>query len=202
MYLRTVLRSWPVRRAMAATVSPCRARSRIMTSSPSVTTASSHDAGRHLGGRRAPGSGAGPSRRTEGVSVSASGGHSPSSYTGRPARLSRLPPGPGTPTDARPGARTGPFRRTRAEAAARAGRRARRVALYEEVRRRHAAGEKLLAIGRVMGLAVGTVRKYAYAESFPVPETRPLRSSILDPYLAHLQARLSGGGGKAPASCA
>src|SRR3954463_2335217 len=80
MYLRTVLRSWPVGRAMAATVSPCWARSRIMTSSPSVTTASSHDAGRHLGGRRAPGSGAGPSRRTEEVSVSASGEHSPSSY--------------------------------------------------------------------------------------------------------------------------
>ena len=99
---------------------------------------------------------------------------------GRYARLSHLPPGPDTPADARPGARTGPFRRTRAEAAARAGRRARRVALYEEVRRRHAAGEKLLAIGRAMGLAVGTVRKYAYAESFPVPETRPLRPSILD----------------------
>src|SRR3954451_8065535 len=81
MYLRTVLRSWPVRRAMAATVSPCWARSRIMTSSPSVTTASSHDAGRHLGGRRAPGSGAGPSRRTEEVSFSASGEYPSSSYT-------------------------------------------------------------------------------------------------------------------------
>src|SRR3954464_5320689 len=81
MYLRTVLRSWPVRRARAATVSPCRARSRIMTSSPSVTTASSHDAGQHLRGRRAPGSGAGPSRRTEEVSFSASGEHPSSSYT-------------------------------------------------------------------------------------------------------------------------
>src|SRR3954452_20589496 len=84
MYLRTVLRSWPVRRAMAATVSPCRARSRIMTSSPSVTPASSRDAGRHLGGRRAPGSGAWPSRRTEEGSGSASGEHSPSSYTRQP----------------------------------------------------------------------------------------------------------------------
>src|SRR3954466_13778733 len=44
-----------------------------------------------------------------------------------------------------------------------------------------------------MGLAVGTVRKYAYAESFPVPETRPLRPSILDPYLARLEARLAEG---------
>src|SRR3954463_4139403 len=112
---------------------------------------------------------------------------------GAHARLRGLPPIPGLPGDARPGSRTGPFRRTRAEAAARDGRRARWVALYEEVRRRHAAGEKLLAIGRTMGLAVGTVRKYAYAESFPVPETRPLRPSILDPYLARLEARLAEG---------
>jgi hypothetical protein len=42
-----------------------------------------------------------------------------------------------------------------------------------------------------MNLAVGTVRKYAYAESFPVPEARPLRPSILDPYLAHLEVRLA-----------
>src|SRR5204863_207302 len=81
------------------------------------------------------------------------------------------------------------FARTRAETAARVGRRQRWVALYEEVRRRHAAGEALEAISRAMNLAVGTVRKYAAAESFPVPEGRPLRRSILDPYLAHLQAR-------------
>ena len=95
---------------------------------------------------------------------------------GAHARLRHLPPGPGAPADARPGSRTGPFRRTRAEGAARLGRRARRVALYEEVRRRHAAGERLLAIGRAMNLAVGTVRKYAYAESFPVPEARALQA--------------------------
>jgi hypothetical protein len=113
---------------------------------------------------------------------------------GAHARLLRLPSGPGSPADARPGSRTGPYPRTRAEAAARDGRRARRVALYEEVRRRHAAGEKLLAISRAMGLAVGTVRKYAHAGSFPVPETRPLRPSILDPYLARLEARRAEGG--------
>jgi transposase len=112
---------------------------------------------------------------------------------GAHARLRRLPPMPGLPGNARPGSRTGPFRRTRAESAARAGRRSRRVALDEEVRRRHAAGEKLLAISRATGLAVGTVRKYAHAESFPVPETRPLRPSILDPYLARLEARLAEG---------
>src|SRR3954469_9891857 len=84
---------------MAATVSPCWARSRIMTSSPSVTTASSHDAGRHLGGRRAPGSGARPSRRTEEVSFSASGEHPSSSYhPGRPlvdVPLAVVPADPG-----------------------------------------------------------------------------------------------------------
>jgi hypothetical protein len=44
-----------------------------------------------------------------------------------------------------------------------------------------------------MGLAVGTVRKHACAGSFPVPETRPLRPSILEPYLARLEARLAEG---------
>jgi transposase len=116
---------------------------------------------------------------------------------GAHARLRRLPPGPGTLADARPGLRTRPFPRTRAETQARIGRRERWVALHREVRRRHAGGEALLAISRAMGLAVGTVRKYAYAESFPVPEARRLRPSILDPYLARLQARLAQGCGNA-----
>src|ERR1700761_1063794 len=92
-----------------------------------------------------------------------------------------------------PGQRTRPFARTQAETAAHINRRGRWSTLYDEVRRRHAGGEKLEAIARAMHLAVGTVRKYAYAESFPVPERRPLRRSILDPYLAHLQARLAEG---------
>ena len=102
--------------------------------------------------------------------------------------------GPGAPADTMP-----PGRRTKALPAhpgrdGRAHHRRRRwVALYDEVRRRHAGGEKLQAIARAMDLAVGTVRKYADAESFPVPEQRPLRPSILDPYLAHLQARLAEG---------
>ena len=74
-----------------------------------------------------------------------------------------------------PGQRTKPFTRTRAETAARINRRCRWIALYDEVRRRHAGGETLQAIARAMHLAVGTVRKYAYAESFPVPEQRSLR---------------------------
>ena len=108
---------------------------------------------------------------------------------GAHVRLRRLLPGPGT----QPRRRTQAFARTRAERAARLGRRERWVTLYEEVRRRHAAGEALQAISRAMNLAVGTVRKYASAESFPVPEARPLRPSILDPYLAYMQARLAEG---------
>ncbi len=104
---------------------------------------------------------------------------------GAHARLRCTPSGPGALADPMPpGRRIQPFTRTRAETAAR---------IYDAVRRRHAAGEKLQALARAMDLAVGTVRKYAYAESFPVPERRPLRPSILDPYLAHLQARLAEG---------
>jgi transposase len=42
-------------------------------------------------------------------------------------------------------------------------------------------------------LAVNTVRKYACAESFPIPEVQRPWPSILDPYLAHLQARFAAG---------
>jgi hypothetical protein len=44
-----------------------------------------------------------------------------------------------------------------------------------------------------MGLARGTVRKFADAESFPERAVRPPGRSLLDPYLAHLEARLAGG---------
>jgi transposase len=85
------------------------------------------------------------------------------------------------------------YPRTRAEAAATAESRARWLALYEEVRRRFQAGEKLLAISRAMDLARSTVRRYAYAESFPERAVRVPPPSILDPYLGHLETRLSEG---------
>ena len=81
------------------------------------------------------------------------------------------------------------FPRTRSDMAAARGRRARRLALYEEVRQRFSHGEALSAISRAMGLARGTVRRYAYAESFPERAAEKLRPSILDPYLARLEAR-------------
>jgi transposase len=108
------------------------------------------------------------------------------------ARLRRLPAPPGY--DGRcPGQRTQAFRRSSTEAAAGADSRARWLAAYEDVRRRYLAGEALLAIGRATGLARATVRKYAYAESFPERAVRRPGRSILDPFIAHLEARMAEG---------
>ena len=62
-------------------------------------------------------------------------------------------------------------------------------AFYAEVRRRIAAGEPLLTISCRMGLARGTVRKFADAESFPERAVRSAGPSILDPHLDYLEAR-------------
>jgi transposase len=106
-------------------------------------------------------------------------------------RLRKLPPLTG---DAAPSARRiRAFPRTQADAAIRADSRARRQAVYAEVRRRHVAGEPLLAIGRAMGLARGTVRRFAYAASFPERAVRAPGRSIIDPYLEHLNARVTAG---------
>jgi hypothetical protein len=90
--------------------------------------------------------------------------------TGIHGRLGQLPP---VADEGSAPQRAGPYPRTRAERAASAQSRARRLALYEEVRRRVRAGEKLLAISWVMGLARGTVRRYASAPSFPERAARP-----------------------------
>ena len=110
---------------------------------------------------------------------------------GAHARLRRLPAVP--IAGERPARRTGAYPRTRAEAAASADSRARRRAAYEEVRRRHAGGEPVLAISRATGLARGTVRKFAHAEGFPERAVRAPGPSILDPFLAHLDARVAAG---------
>jgi hypothetical protein len=99
--------------------------------------------------------------------------------------------------DHSPGGR--PFPRTRAEQAASADSRIRWQALYEEVRQRHARGEKLLAISRVMGLARGTVRTFAQADSFRARAVRQPGPRILDPFLPHLNARLAAGNENATA---
>lgn len=106
-------------------------------------------------------------------------------------RLRHLPPVAGHRSSSV--RRTGAFPRSRTEVAAGAVERNRRMALYEEVRRRHAAGEPPLALSRRMGLARGTVRKYAGAESFPERAVRAPGPSLLDPHIAHLEARLAAG---------
>ena len=73
----------------------------------------------------------------------------------------RLQALPALPAQGLPTRRPRAYRRTQAEVAASAASRARWLARYEEVRRRFQAGEKLLAISRVMGLARSTVRRFA-----------------------------------------
>jgi transposase len=106
-------------------------------------------------------------------------------------RLRRLPVVAATP--GLPARRAKAFPRSRAEIAAGADSRARRLALYDEIRRRHAAGEPLLAISRRMELARSTVRRYAKAGSFPERAARRPGPSMIDPHLAHLEARHAAG---------
>ena len=108
------------------------------------------------------------------------------------ARLRRLPALP-TGDGRQPGQRLRAYRRSDAEVAASADNRARWLAAYEDVRRRHRAGESLLAISRATGLARGTVRKHAHAECFPERASRRPNASRLDPYLAHIEKRMAEG---------
>jgi hypothetical protein len=107
-------------------------------------------------------------------------------------RLRRLPP---VHTDASAIAprRTRAFPRPRAERVASVASHERWLAVYKEVRRRHAAGETLLGIARSMGLARGTDRKYVQAQSFPERALRAPGSSALDPFIPHLTVRVAAG---------
>jgi hypothetical protein len=109
-------------------------------------------------------------------------------FAGARGRLQRLS-GVTSTYGVLPAQRTRPFPRSASDRQAGLDNRVRRLELYEEVQRRHRAGEALLAIARTMQLARGTVRKYAQAEDFPERAPRP-SSSIMDPHLAHLHARL------------
>ncbi len=95
--------------------------------------------------------------------------------------------------DPAPPRRDRAFRRNGPERAARAESRARWRVRYDEVRRRHLAGEPLLAIARAMGLARATVRKFARAETFPSRLPHGPGPSILDPYIPYLERRLAEG---------
>jgi hypothetical protein len=50
-----------------------------------------------------------------------------------------------------------------------------------------------MRISRTLGIAHGTVRKYAHAMEFPERAPHRRQRSILDPYLVHLQARHAAG---------
>ncbi len=108
------------------------------------------------------------------------------------ARLRRLPV-PSGGDGCQLGQRTRAYRRSATEDVASADSRARWVVAYDDVRRRHLAGEKLLAISRSTGLARATARKYAHADAFPERAVRRPGRSNLDPYLAHLEATLAEG---------
>jgi transposase len=113
-------------------------------------------------------------------------------FTSVHGRLRRLP-GVQDPVGVLSGQPTGGFPRSASDAQVGLDNRARRLALYEEVRRRHGAGEALIAIARSMKLARGTVHQYARAEDFPERAMRRPGHSIIDPHLAYLQARLAEG---------
>jgi transposase len=113
-------------------------------------------------------------------------------FSGARGRLRRLS-GIQDTISTRPGQRTGHFPRSASDAQAGVDNRARRLVLYEEVRRRQSAGEPLIAIARAMRLARGTVHQYARAEDFPERATRRPSHSIIDPHLAYLQTRLAEG---------
>ncbi|MFL5289633.1 MAG: ISL3 family transposase, partial [Rhodopila sp.] len=112
-------------------------------------------------------------------------------FSGAHARLRRLSGVPST-HGVLPVQRITPCLRSASDRQVSLDNRARRLELYEAVRRRHRAGEALLAIARTMQLARGTVRKYAQAAEFPERAPRPSHS-IIDPHLAYLHARLAEG---------
>lgn len=105
-------------------------------------------------------------------------------------RLKQLPPVAAPAPSTR---RTKAHPRAPAGALARAAAVGRWEALYDDVRRRRAAGQSLRRINRGTGLARATVRKYAFAERFPRHGRRGPGRSILDPCLEHLHARLGEG---------
>lgn len=85
-----------------------------------------------------------------------------------------------------------PQRRSRAEEAASAAGRQRRLTCYDEVRRLRAdEGQRLniLQIARRLGISRVTVRKYLSADTFPEHSGHPPVPRLLQPYEAHLERR-------------
>lgn len=72
-------------------------------------------------------------------------------------------------------------------------RRTARVERYQAVRQRFALGWSISAIARTLHLDRKTVRKYAYAETFPERQPRPPALSVLQPYKAFIVRRWNEG---------
>ncbi|MEF2549716.1 ISL3 family transposase, partial [Aurantimonas sp. E1-2-R+4] len=85
------------------------------------------------------------------------------------------------------------FRRLRSDADVASESRTRRLMQYNDARRRYLAGEAIMAISRATGLSPTTVRKFAYADTFPERAVRATPTSIIDPYLPLLRSRLANG---------
>jgi transposase len=66
--------------------------------------------------------------------------------------------------------------------------RQRRYAVYAQVKQLQAAGRAIIQIGRELHISRQTVRKYMTSDTFPEVACPPRQQSILDPYVAELQA--------------
>lgn len=72
-------------------------------------------------------------------------------------------------------------------------RRALRMARYEEVLRRHKAGESIAAIGRAMNLDRRTVRGFVQAGAFPERAPRSAVPTLLDAHRQYMAVRAAKG---------
>lgn len=108
-------------------------------------------------------------------------------------RLRRRPSMAVVASSPRKGVRPRAFPGTRTAQAASVASRARSLAHYQEVRRRHEAGESLRALKKATGLARATLRRFARAESFPERAVRAPSPSELAACIPWLEERLAAG---------
>jgi transposase len=71
--------------------------------------------------------------------------------------------------------------------------RQRRYERYAQVKRLQAVGRAIIQIGRELHISRQTVRKYIASDIFPEVARPPRQQSILDPYVAELQAQWDAG---------
>jgi transposase len=86
-----------------------------------------------------------------------------------------------------------PFRRTQHERMVSHADRERRLARYHLIQQLRREGRSILSIASQLRLHWETVRKYYNATEFPERKDRPLRPSILHPYIPYLEQRMSEG---------